>query len=80
MRLCLTLDGPHAAKLSRLATRAQTDEETLAGSLLAYALDKTDPDARHAVDLLDGIPGSYVRALAGRTQAAAGKTVPLDDL
>ncbi len=35
------------------------------------------PAERHS---LDGIPGAYERALLGREQATAGKTIPLDDL
>jgi hypothetical protein len=80
IRLKITLDAEHAAKLARLAQRTHTQQETLAQSLLTHALDETDPDPRHAVDLLDGIPGAYHRALIGREQARAGQTIPLDDL
>jgi hypothetical protein len=79
-RLNVTLDAEHAAKLARLAERTHTQEGTLARSLLTHALDEADPDPRHAADLLDGIPGAYERALVGREQARAGKTIPLDDL
>ena len=79
-RLNVTLDDQYAEKLSRLAERAHIQEGTLARSLLSHALDEADPDPRHAADLLDGIPGAYERALLGREQATAGKTIPLDDL
>jgi hypothetical protein len=79
-RLNVTLDAQYAAKLSRLAERTHTQEGTLARSLLSHALDEADPDPRHVADLLDGIPGAYERALVGRRQAKAGKTIPLDDL
>ena len=79
-RLNVTLDAEYAAKLSRLAERTHTQEGTLARSLLAHALDEADPDPRHAADLHDGVPGAYERALLGREQAKAGKTIPLDDL
>jgi len=79
-RLNVTLDAEYAEKLSRLAKRTHTQEGTLARSLLSHALDEVDPDPRHAADLLDGVPGAYERALLGREQAKAGKTIPLDDL
>jgi hypothetical protein len=79
-RLNVTLDGEHAAKLARLAQRTHTQEGTLARSLLSTAIDEADADARHVVELLDGIPGAFERAQLGLEQAAAGKTVSLDDL
>lgn len=79
-RLNVTLDAQYAEKLSRLAERTHTQEGTLARSLLSHALDEADPDPRHVADLLDGIPGSYERALVGREQARTTKTIPLDDL
>jgi hypothetical protein len=78
--LNVTLDAEHAEKLARLAKRTHTQEGTLARSLLSHALDEVDPDPRNAADLLDGIPGAYERALLGREQAKAGKTIPLDDV
>jgi hypothetical protein len=80
IRLNVTLDAEHAAKLARLAERMHTHKGTLARSLLTHALDEADPDPRHAADLLDGIPGAYERALVGREQIKAEKTVPLDNL
>jgi hypothetical protein len=79
-RLNVTLDAEYAAKLSRLAQRTHTQEGTLARSLLSQALDEADPDPRNVVDLLDGIPGAYERALLGREQARTAKTIPLEDL
>lgn len=79
-RLNVTLDEIHAAKLRRLAERTHTQEGTLARSLLAHALDETDADPRHVADVLDRIPGAYERAELGRRQAAAGETIPLDEL
>ena len=79
-RLNVTLDEIHAAKLRRLAERTHTQEGTLARSLLTHALDETDADPRHVVDVLDGIPGAYERAELGRRQAQAGETIPLDEL
>jgi len=78
--LNVTLDGERAAKLSRLAERTHTQEGTLARSLLSQALDEADVDARHVVELLDGIPGAFERAQLGLEQASSGQTVSLDDL
>lgn len=80
MRLNVTLDGVQAAKLARLAERMHVQEGTLARSLLSTAIDEADVDARTVVELLDGIPGGYERALEGLEQARAGDTVPIDDL
>lgn len=79
-RLNVTLDGEYAAKLARLAERTHTQEETLASSLLSNALDEADPDARHVVEVLDGLPGAYERAQLGLEQARSGRTLPLDEL
>lgn len=79
-RLNVTLDGEHAAKLSRLAERVHVNEGTLARSLLASAIDATDPDPANVVALLDGIDGAYERAELGLRQAAAPETIPLDEL
>jgi hypothetical protein len=79
-RLNVTLDGVHAAKLARLAERTHTQEGTLARSLLSHAIDEADADARHVVELLDGIPGAYERAQLGLEQARSHKTMPLNDL
>jgi hypothetical protein len=79
-RLNVTLDGERAEKLARLAERTHTQEGTLARSLLSNALDEIDADARHIVDVLDGVPGAYERARLGLEQARSGQTVPLEQL
>lgn len=79
-RLNITLDEAHAAKLSRLADRVHVNEGTLARSLLSTAIDDADPDAANVVAVLDGIDGAWERAQLGSRQAAAGETIPLDDL
>ena len=79
-RLNVTLDDEHAAKLKRLAERTHTQEGTLARSLLSSAIDEADVDARHIVDLLDGIPGAFERAQRGFEQARSNHTIPLDEL
>lgn len=79
-RLNVTLDDEQAAKLARLAERLHVQPGTVARSLLSAAIDEADPDPRNVVELLDGIDGAYERAQLGRRQAAAGETVPLDEL
>ena len=79
-RLNITLDGERAAKLTRLAERVHVHEGTLARSLLSTALDEADPDARHIVSLLDGIPGAFQLAELGREQAQSGTSIGLDEL
>jgi hypothetical protein len=79
-RLNVTLDPERAAKLALLAERTRTQEGTLARSLLSHAIDEADLDPRHAVDLLDGIPGAFERAQLGLDQARSGKTIDLDEL
>jgi hypothetical protein len=79
-RVNVTLDQEHALKLRRLAERTNTNEGTLARSLLSAALDEADPDPRHVADLLDGIPGAFERAQLGLEQARAGLGTPLEEL
>jgi hypothetical protein len=79
-RLNVTLDAERSAKLALLAARTHTQEGTLARSLLSQAIDEADVDARHVVELLDGIPGAFERAQLGLDQARSGRTVPLDEL
>lgn len=79
-RLNVTLDPERATKLALLAERTHTQEGTLARSLLSQAIDEADVDARHVVELLDGIPGAFERAQLGLAQARAGKTIAVDDL
>jgi hypothetical protein len=80
VRVNVTLDSEHAAKLSRLAEQAYTQEGTLARSLLSRAIDEADVDARIMADMLDGIPGALERAQLGRRQGREGRTIPLDEL
>jgi hypothetical protein len=79
-RLNVTLDPEHAARLARLAERTHVQEGTLARSLLSVAIEDADPDARHVVAVLDGIPGAYERARHSLERARAGETIPLDEL
>ena len=79
-RVNVTLDAERAAKLARLAERTHTQEGTLARSLLSQAIDEADVDARHVVELLDGIPGAHERAQLGLEQARSGRTFSLDKL
>jgi hypothetical protein len=76
-RLNVTLDPEHAARLARLAERTHVQEGTLARSLLSSAIDDADPEARNISALLDGIPGAFERAEAGRR---SDQTIALDDL
>jgi hypothetical protein len=76
----VTLGEEHALKLQRLAERTQTNEGTLAGTLLSSALDDADPNPRDITALLDGIDGAFERAQLGREQAHAGLGVPLDQI
>lgn len=79
-RVTVTLDAHRGAKLSHLAKQAGTQAETLATSLLSYALDDMDHHLPDVADLLDGIPGAYERALLGREQGRAEKTTGLEGL
>ena len=76
----MTLPEEHAAKLARLAERTHVQPGTLAGSLLAQAIDDADLDAGQIVELLDGIPGAWDRIDRGIADARAGRTIPLDEL
>jgi predicted transcriptional regulator len=89
-RLNLTLDDQHAAKLDRMADRAHLNSGTLARSMLCEAIDQADaviteqaiaaagPAAMAAI--LTGIPGFQKRFERGLADAAAGRTIPLDEL
>ena len=79
-RLNVTLPEEQAAKLARLAERTHVQPGTLAGSLLAQAIDDADLDASQIVELLDGIPGAWDRIDRGIADARAGRTIPLDEL
>jgi hypothetical protein len=76
----VSLDEEHALKLQRLAERTQTNEGTLARTLLSSALDDADPNPRDITALLDGISNAFERAQLGREQAHAGLGVPLEKL
>ncbi len=80
LRLNVTLDSEHAARLARLAERTHVQQGTLARSLLSIALEEADPDARNVADLLDGIPGAYERARLGLERARGGETIALNEL
>jgi hypothetical protein len=77
--LNVTLDPERAAKLALLAERSKTREEELARALLSRAIDEADVDARHIVELLDGIPGAFEQAQRGLEQTRSGLTIALDD-
>jgi hypothetical protein len=79
-RLNVTLDPEHAARLARLAERTHVQEGTLARSLLSAAIEEADPEARHIVAVLDGIPGAYEHAMQSLERARAGETIALDEL
>lgn len=79
-RVNVLLDDEHAAKLRRLAERANANPGTIARSLLSSAIDDVDPDARTITEVLDGIPGAFERAERGSAEAAAGLGVHLEDL
>jgi hypothetical protein len=78
VRLNVTLDAEHAAKLERLARRTYAQEGSLARSLLSRAIDEADPDASDMTELLDSIPGAFEAAERGRQQADRGEVIPLD--
>jgi hypothetical protein len=80
LRVNVTLDPEHDAKLTQLAERTHLERGTLARSLLLQAIDDADPDPRNVVALLDGIPGAYERAMDNLASARLGETIPLDQL
>lgn len=79
-QITVALDAEHSEKLAQLAARSGADEEPLAESLLAGALDNANPDPTRVTELLDGIPGALERAREGSRQSATGATVTLDKL
>jgi hypothetical protein len=80
VNLNITLGEAQAAKLRRLAEQTNVREDSLAGSLLAHALDEMDADPVHVANVLDSVPGVFDRAQRGREQGRRGNTVPLDQL
>ena len=79
-RVNVVLDDQHAAKLRRLAERANANPGTIARSLLSSAIDDVDPDARTVSEILDGIHDAFERAERGSAEASAGLGVRLEDL
>jgi hypothetical protein len=79
-RLNVTIDGPRAAKLARLAERAHVADGTLARSLLSAAIDEADPDASVITDILEGIPGLTERLAEAEREVEAGLVTDLRDL
>lgn len=79
-RINVTLDDERAAKLGALAERAHVADGTLARSLLASAIDQSDPDAATVTEILEGIPGIDEKLARGEADAAAGNVVDLDEI
>ena len=77
--LNVTLDTEHAEKLSQMAERSRVREATLAGFLLARAIDQADIDSRTMSEVLTGIRGALDRAQLGREQGRRGEAKPLED-
>lgn len=80
LRVNVTLDPEHDAKLTRLAERTHLEKGTLARSLLLQAIDEADTEPRNVVALLDGIPGAWERAMENLASARRGETIALDQL
>ena len=80
VRINVTLDDEHAAKLTALAERTHVQEGTLARSLLSTALESADPDPTSIATLLDAIPGAWGRTQEGTEQARRGEGIELDEL
>jgi len=80
LRVNVTLDPEHDAKLTQLAERTHLEKGTLARSLLLQAIDEADTEPRNVVTLLDGIPGAWERAMENLASARRGETIALDQL
>jgi hypothetical protein len=52
----------------------------LRGHCSPSAIEEADPEARHIVAVLDGIPGAYEHAMQSLERARAGETIALDEL
>jgi hypothetical protein len=76
----ISLDPVRAAKLTQLAQRAGADETVLASSLLAAAIDETDPPPADIMRLLDGIDGARERAQLGLEQAGPQHSIGVEEL
>lgn len=79
-RLNISLDEQRAAKLGRLAARAEVPDGTLARSMLSTAIDEADPDPGSVTDILEGIPGLVDRVRRAEGQVEGGAITDLDDL
>ncbi len=87
MRLNLTLDDDHAAKLEVLAQRSHVKPGTLARSLLLSVIDDVVvstqddvPSGAHLVAILDGIPGARDKIDWGFASHDAGDSISLNEL
>jgi hypothetical protein len=80
LRVNVTLDPEHDAKLTQLAERTHLEKGTLARSLLLQAIDEADTEPRNVVALLDGSPGARERAMENLASARRGETIALDQL
>jgi hypothetical protein len=79
-RLNVSLTDEDWALLGQLADQTQVEPGTIARSLLSRAIEEANPDARHIVAVLDGIPGAFERAVESRRRGLAGETIDLDEL
>ncbi len=79
-RVNVTLDDEHAAKLSRLAERAHVSDGTLAKSLLASAIEGSDPDPRTVTEILEGVPGLLERVKSAEAELVRGDYVDVSEL
>ena len=79
-RLNISLDEQRAAKLGRLAARAEVPDGTMARSMLSTAIDEADPDPGSVTDILEGIPGLVDRVRSAEGQVEGGAVTDLDDL
>lgn len=77
-RLTVRLAPEHGEKLFTIAKRTGVREATLAGLLLAQAIDAADPSPESVVALLDRISGAWKRIEAGADDAHEGRTIPFD--
>jgi len=87
MRLNLTLDDDHAAKLEVLAERSHVKPGTLARSLLLSVIDDVAvatqddvPSGAHLVAILEGIPGAWKEIDQGFASHNAGESIALNEL
>jgi hypothetical protein len=79
-RIDVELGVLHSAKPHAISERMAVGTATIAGSLLANALDQSDLDAATMTALLDAIPGAWESAQHGVADADAGRVIALDRL